>query len=133
MGDALLWAGRLDEASAVIRSSLEVARSLSDQDCIARALISVSLLEDRLGNGQEAAARLDEAILLLHQLSIGLDGEKRIKNAHGLGVCYANKAQLARNEGRPDEAHRRDQGIGGPYNGDRRGNVMPTTPPFEAE
>ena len=104
LGDMLLWAGRMDEAGAVIRSSLDVARSFGDQDSVAISLISVSLLESSLGNGLEAAARLDEAILILHQLSIGLDGEKRINNAHALGVCYANKAQLAGNEGRPDEA-----------------------------
>lgn len=104
LGDMLLWAGRMDEAGAVIRSSLDVARSLGDQDSVARSLISVSLLERSLGNGSEAAVRLDEAIQILHQLSIGLEGEKLVNNAHALGVCYANKAQLARDEGRPDEA-----------------------------
>ena len=105
LGDMLLWAGRLDEAGAVIRSSLEVARTIADQDSVARSLISVSLLERALGNTRESADRLDEAIQILHQLSLGQEGKKRVSTAHALGVCYANKAQLARDDGRPDEAH----------------------------
>jgi tetratricopeptide (TPR) repeat protein len=104
LGEMLLAAGRMDEAGAVIHSGLDVARSLGDQDCVALSLTSLSLLERRIGKGIEAVARLDEAIRILNQRSIGLVGKERIYYAHALGVCYLNKAQIAQDEGRPDEA-----------------------------
>jgi len=104
LGDMLLWAGRLDEAGAVIQSGLAVAQAQADQDSIARSLISLGLLERALGKAPEAAARFDGAIEILHQLSLVLKGEKRLENAHVLAVCYANKAHLARAEGHREEA-----------------------------
>jgi tetratricopeptide (TPR) repeat protein len=101
--DMLLWAGRLDEAGAVVHTSLEVARSLGDQDSIARSLISLALLERSLGHAETAETHLDDAIRVFHQLALTLKGEKRQENAHALAVCYQNKAQLKRDDGKLEE------------------------------
>lgn len=104
LADMLLWAGRLDEAGAVVHASLEVAKSLSDQDAIARSLISLALLERSLGRAETAEKHLDDAIRAFHQLALTLKGEKRQENAHALAVCYQNKAQLKRDDGKLEEA-----------------------------
>jgi tetratricopeptide (TPR) repeat protein len=104
LADMLLWAGRLDEAGAVVPTSLEVAKSLGDQEAVARSLISIALLERSLGRAETAETHLDDAIRAFHQLALTLKGEKRQENAHALAVCYQNKAQLKRDDGKLEEA-----------------------------
>ncbi|HKP05417.1 MAG TPA: tetratricopeptide repeat protein [Chthoniobacterales bacterium] len=104
LADMLLWAGKLDEAEAVIHNSLEIAKVLGDQDAAARSLISLALLERSLGRAETAETHLGDAIRTFHQFALTLKGEKRQKNAHVLAVCYQNKAQLKRDDGKLEEA-----------------------------
>jgi tetratricopeptide (TPR) repeat protein len=114
LGDMLLWAGRLDEAGAVMHASLEVAKSIGRQDTVGRSLISLGLLEQYLGNAQAARDRLEEALRIFHQESLRLEGEEREENAHALAVCYQNKAQLERDDGRIEDALSLREGGGVP-------------------
>ena len=104
LGDMLLWAGQLDEANAVIRAGLEIAKTLGSQDAIGGSLISLGLLERRLGHAELAKSHFDESIRVHHQLSLNLQGDKAKECAHALAVCYQNKALLESDDGRPEEA-----------------------------
>jgi len=104
LGDMLIWMGQLDEAGAVVHASLEVAKSLDKQDDVAHSLISLGLMEHHLGHAQTAKSHLDDAIGILQQAILTSSGDRRKNNAHALAVCYQNKAQLERDDGRPEEA-----------------------------
>lgn len=104
LGDMLLFSGRLDEAQAVIYSALEASKGPDKTYELVGALVSMSLLEQDLGQQVSGIERLNEAVKLLLQkgLSISKDEEKR--NAQMLAVCYSNKAQLLQDIGDVDEA-----------------------------
>ena len=104
LGDMLLWAGRPDEAAAVIEASMEVAKSLPQQDRTARSLISLALVERSLGHADIAKSHLDRAIKIFNQLALTLRGNEWKDNAHALAVCCQNKAQLECDDGRLEDA-----------------------------
>jgi tetratricopeptide (TPR) repeat protein len=104
LGDVLLWAGRLEEAEAVIQASLEVAKSLGKQDAIGRSLISVALLQRDLGHSESAVSHLDDAIRIFHRLALSLKDDAGKANAHALAVSYQNKAQFESDDGRLENA-----------------------------
>lgn len=104
LGDMLLCAGQLEEAEAVIHTSLEVAKSLGKQDAIGSSLMSMGLLERYLGHSESAASHLDDAIRIFHRLALALKGDEWKANAHALAVSYQNKAQLECDDGRLEEA-----------------------------
>lgn len=104
LGDMLIRMGQLDEAGAVVHASLAVAKSLGKQDDVAHSLISLGLLEHNLGHADAARSYLVDAIGILQQAILTSSGDRRENNAHALAVCYQNKAQLERDDGRPEDA-----------------------------
>ena len=61
-------------------------------------------LERALGFNPRATATLDEAIGLFFHEGLSLSGEEKRHNASALALCYLNKAALAREEGKIDDA-----------------------------
>jgi len=104
LGDMLLFAGRLDEADAVIAASMDVAKLTGKSEHLAGSLVSQSLLDRVVGLADRAGTRLDEAVKILLQRELTIAACDRKHNDHMLAVCYINQALLCRDAGRTDAA-----------------------------
>jgi tetratricopeptide (TPR) repeat protein len=104
MGEMLLLAGRLDEAAAIATAVDESAKQSGQKVELAWSLMLQGHLEQALGFNPRAIAALNEAIGLFFQEGLALSGEKKRRNASALALCYLNKAALAREEGKIDDA-----------------------------
>jgi tetratricopeptide (TPR) repeat protein len=104
LGEMLLFSGRIDEAKAVATALTDLAKRSGKKNELAWSLILQGHLEQQLGLHANATETLDEAIRLLLELALSLEGEEARHNTSALATCYLNKAVMRREDGNFDEA-----------------------------
>src|SRR5947199_1925863 len=104
LGVMLIGAGHIDEAKAASTALTQSARQSGKKNELAWSLMLQADLDQALGFHPKAAAAFDEAIRLLFELSLSLDGEEKRHNASALAICYLNKASMSFEDGNIDDA-----------------------------
>jgi len=81
--------GHLDQAKDVLEKSVDMSRSLGDENCLATALVALGNVEKNLGNVERAKAVYEETLAL----------DRRIGRRTGVAACLGNLGSVYLYEG----------------------------------